>query len=157
MNKEEKLILHGLYYDRQMVGEEKSYTANQLKWLAHNSFYRGREWQGKDGELKSIEDEDEDYLASKNATSAASTRPITYLKDAGYISFTKDGSLFLIGVTVRGADLARELDTPCGRLNVWYKHHKDGLLGLLVTVVVSGLVSVVVSIVTTIMINKYLK
>jgi hypothetical protein len=149
MNKQEKLILHGLYYDRQYVDEKKPYTANEIKWLAGNFCYRGKEWRGKDGELKSIEDEDEDYLASKNATSAAATRELTYLKDGGYISFTKEGSSLLIGVTVKGADLARELDTRFGPLNIWYKNHKDGLLGLLVTVVVS--------IVTTIVTNKYLQ
>lgn len=86
---------------RQMIGEEMSYGANELKWLACNSFCRGRQWQGKDGELKSIEDEVEDYLASKNAMSAASTRPITYLKEGGYISFRKDGKSFHIALTVR--------------------------------------------------------
>lgn len=149
MNKKERLILHGLYCDRKLPNEEKCYTANEIKWLARNWFYyKGRKWRGKD-ELKAVEDKDEDYLASKNATSAASTRELTYLKDDGYISFTKEGSLLRIGVTVKGTDLARELDFPLfGPLNVWYKNHKDGLMGVILTILVA--------MVTTILTNKYL-
>jgi len=148
MNKEEARILHGLYYYREMIGEEMTYTANEIKWLAKNSICNGKSW-ASDGKLKSVEDKSEDYLASISATSAASARPLTYLKEAGYIFFRKDANVFRISVTGPGADLARQLHTPWGQLNVWYKKHKDGILWFFVTVSVS--------IVTTILTNKYTK
>lgn len=137
MNREEAKILHGLYYHREMIDEEMSYTAREIKWLAKHSYSEAKEWQGADGKLKSIEDKNEDHLASIGATSAAASRPLVYLKEAGYISFRKDKNFFIIAVTVGGADLARQLHTPWGQVNVWFKTHKDGILWFFVTVVVS--------------------
>ncbi len=125
-----------------------TYTANEMKWLAKNSICNGKNW-ASDGKLKWVEDKDEDYLASISATSAASARPLAYLQEAGFISFKKEANVFRISVTGAGADLARQLHTPWGQLNVWYKKHKDGILWFFVTVVVS--------IVTTILTNKYTK
>ena len=45
-------------------------------------------------------------------------------------------------------DVARELDVPLfGPVNVWYKNHKDGLMGVLLTILIEML--------TTILTNKY--
>lgn len=38
--------------------------------------------------------------------------------------------------------MARELDTRFGRISLWYKESKDGVPGLLITVLVSALTSV---------------
>lgn len=111
MNKEEERILHGLYYHREMIGEEMMFTASEINWLKNTSIPNGRKWKGEDGRLKSIEIPNEDYLASIGATSAAAKRPLAYLQEAGYITYKKDANYFRIAVTGTGADLARELDT----------------------------------------------
>lgn len=131
MNKEEERILHGLYYHREIVGEEMIYSASEINWLKNTSIRNGRKWKGEDGRLKSIEIPNEDYLASIGATSAAAKRPLAYLQEAGYITYKKDANYFRIAVTGTGADLAREFDTFWGRANLRYKRHKNGVLWFL--------------------------
>lgn len=143
MNKEESRILHGLYHHREIVGEELPYSAGEINWLANTPIPKGKLWLGEDGKLKSLETEAENYLASIGATSAAAGRPLAYLQAAGYITYKKDSNLFRIAVTGSGADLARELDSFWGRMNVLYKNNKDGLLWLIATVLVSLITTLV--------------
>ena len=137
MNKEEEQILHGLYYHREIIGEEFPFTAGEINWLVNTPIPKGRKWLGPDGKLKSMESKTDDYLASICATSAAAERPLAYLQASGYITYKKDGDVFRIAVTGSGADLARELNTFWGRANVRYKKYKDGILWFLATVLVS--------------------
>lgn len=136
MNTEEAKILHGLYFHRRMIGEEITYSAEELRWLSHVSFGRGRQWQGSNGKLNTLPAEHDNYLASLGATSADSQRPISYLAASGYITYSKSGG-FRIAVTAKGADMARELASWHGRLNLLYKKHKDGVLWFIATVLVS--------------------
>jgi hypothetical protein len=137
MNREEAQILHGLYYHREFVGEEFLVTAGEIYWLVNTPVPKGREWHGPDGKLKSMERTTDNYLTSIVATSAAVERPLAYLQASGYITYKNDGGSLRITVTRAGADLARELNTFWGRVNVLYKKHKDGVLWFLATVLVS--------------------
>ncbi|MEX2163110.1 MAG: hypothetical protein WD823_02550 [Sulfuricaulis sp.] len=137
MNKEEASILHGLYYYREIVEEEVLYSAAEINWLVHHPISKGKEWRGTDGKPQSVENETDNYLATIGATSAAAARPLAYLQASGSIRYRKDGGGFRIAVTGTGADLARELDTCFGRLNVFYKTHKDGVLWFVATVLLS--------------------
>jgi hypothetical protein len=42
-----------------------------------------------------------------------------------------------VTVTFSGADRAIRLHTRRGRMDLWYREHKDGILGLATTIVVS--------------------
>lgn len=137
MNTAEARLLHGLYYHREIVGEELPYTAAELNWLINIPIPKGKSWLGDDGKLKCLETEADNYLATVGATSSAAARPLAYLQESGYLSYKKDSSYFRIAVTGRGADVARELDTLLGRANLLYKKHKDGVLWLIATVLVS--------------------
>jgi len=137
MNKDEEKILHGIYYHREIVGEEVVYKASEINWLIRNELNNGKNWMGKDGKLQSVDNEHDDYLATIGATSAAAERPLAYLHEAGYIKYTRNSGYFRIAVTSKGADVARELDTFIGRANLLYKNNKDGLLWFLATVLVS--------------------
>lgn len=137
MNKEEEQVLHGLYYHREIIGEEVPFTAAEINWLVNTPIPKGREWLGPDGKLKSMESKTDDYLAIINTTSAAAVRPLSYLQASDYITYRKDSDILRIAVTGSGADLARELNTFWGRANVRYKKHKDGVLWFLATVLVS--------------------
>lgn len=141
-------ILHGIYFHREMVGEPICYSAPELNWLVHASFSQGRKWQ-KDGKLQTLNGPHDDYLAQIGAVSAAAERPIRYLLSSGYIRRTA-GPGFRISVTVKGADLARALDTRAGRLNFWYSRHK----GDVVQVLVAAAISVIVSVVTTVIAGR---
>ena len=137
MNKEEEKILHGLYFNREIVGEDVPYSPSEINWLIKSSIENGKKWRGKDGNLQSIYNESDNYLESIGATSAAAQRPLSYLQDAGYIIYKKDSNYFRIAVTGKGADIARELDTRMGRFNLIYKKNKDGILWFIATVLVS--------------------
>ena len=144
MNTAEAKILHGLYFHRRMVGEQVIYSASELNWLTKASFRQGRKWQGPDGKLNSLESKGDNYLAAISATSADSQRPIRYLEAAGYITYSNAGG-FRLSVTAKGADLARELDTSLGRLNILYKKHKDGVLWFVATILVSLITTLIAS------------
>lgn len=137
MKKEEAKILHGLYYARQVVGEEMIYISSEINWLAKTSISKGREWRNADRKLKSIEEKCEDWFKNICATDAAVLRPLSYLQASGYITFKEERNGFRITVTGTGADLARELDTFWGRANILYKNHKDGVIWFLAIVLVS--------------------
>lgn len=137
MNKIEAQILHGIYHHREMVGEDMPFTASEINWLINSCIPITKNWQDKNGKLKTLEEKNEDYLASIGATSAAAIRPLSYLQEAGYINYKKDHNYIRISVTGKGADVARELDTKLGRANLFYKNHKNGLLWFMATILVS--------------------
>ncbi|MCL5884074.1 MAG: hypothetical protein M1377_01775 [Deltaproteobacteria bacterium] len=153
MNKEEEKILHGLYYNREIVGEEVPYSPSEINWLIKSSLKKGREWRGNDGKLQSIYNENDNYLESIGATSAAAERPLTYLQEAGYIRYKKDSNYFRVAVTGKGADYARDLDTLTGRINIWYKNKKDGILWFIISVLVTIITAILVSLITNSMIK----
>ena len=62
MNKTEAKILHGLYFHREMIGEEMIYSAAEINWLANVSFGEANNWQNSEGHLQSLETENDDYL-----------------------------------------------------------------------------------------------
>ncbi len=121
------------------------FSAAELNWPAHQSFSQGMNWLDKNGKLKSLATESDDYLVSISATSAAASRPLAYLAAKGYITYEKEGSLFRIAITGEGADLARELNTFWGRADILYNRHKDGVLWFIATVLVSLITTLVAS------------
>jgi hypothetical protein len=141
MNTQESKILHGLYFHRQMIGEELIYKAGELNWLATHSFKEGRSWQRPDGTLNSLESNIEYLVGLSGAHTTDSLRPIRYLESKGYITF-KNSADFQLSVTLAGAEVARELGTPLGRVNVLYKNHKDGVVWLFATILVSAVTSI---------------
>jgi hypothetical protein len=142
MNTAEAKVLHGLYFHREMIDEEMGYSAAELKWLAEASFEDGRKWQGQDGKLRALDSKNENYLASLGATSADAQRPVRYLEAAGYITYSSTGG-FRISVTAKGADMARELDSRLGRLNILYRKNKDGVIWFIATILVSIITTLV--------------
>lgn len=147
MNTEEKRILHGLYFHRQMIGEGMLYSADELAWLTRTPIPQGRNWSSEDGKLKVLREQGDDWWQEYATVTAQALRPLQYLHEAGYIRLERnrhDGGL-RIAVTRQGADLARELDSRFGRFSLWYGEHKDGLLGLLITILVSALTAAITS------------
>ena len=143
MNKKEAQILHGLYYFREVVDEAFPVNTNEIFWLATVPLPQGRNWRGADGKRHQKEIEKNDWLASVAATSIAVERSLSFLQSAGYITFNKSGDDWRVAVTGMGAERARELDSCWGRMNVFYREHKDGLLWFLATVAVSSITSLI--------------
>ncbi|MDP1776178.1 MAG: hypothetical protein Q8K94_06125 [Moraxellaceae bacterium] len=146
MNKEEKQVLHGLYFYREMIGEEHSFTEGEIAWLIHTPLPRGRNWQDASGNLKTLSGKG-DWPEEYELAGIRVLRPLTYLNEAGYRVLERRpyaGDLH-IAVTRKGADYARALNSWYGRIGVWYVEHKDGIVGLLITILVSALTAIITS------------
>jgi len=140
---DEDRILHGLYYHRESIDEDLSVTGEQLLWLAMHPLRDGPAWS-KDGQPQhfdtSVLPED---LQSK-LMNAKLELPLRYLQYRRLIKFTPGGkATHTVAVTFAGADRAIRLHTRRGRMDLWYRDHKDGVLGLLTTVLVSFVTAVV--------------
>jgi len=111
MNSEEKRVLHGLYYYREMVGEQVPISSDEIVWLIRTKLPNTRNWRKQDGSLHGAEEKSENWLATSGATSGRAERPLVYLQQTGFIEYTKEHGAFRVSVTAKGADLARELNT----------------------------------------------
>jgi hypothetical protein len=150
MNREEKRILHGLYFYREMIGEEIPARGVELAWLATHSMSAGRNWRdpANNNNLHATDPNGGDYLAHRAAATAAGERALGYLEGGGYVTYTRQGEMFRVAVTAAGADRARKLDRVPGQLDVLYRDNKDGILSLLVVIVLSVITSLITSCLT---------
>jgi hypothetical protein len=140
---DEDRILHGLYYYRESIDEEVPVTDEQMLWLAMHPLQEGDAWN-KDGRLQSVDTSVfPDEIQSKLNT-AKLELPLRYLQYRRLIKYTRRDSVTLsVAVTFAGADRAIRLHTRRGRTDLWYREHKDGVLGLAMTVLVAFLTALV--------------
>jgi hypothetical protein len=140
---DEDRILHGLYYYRENIDEDVPVTAEQILWLAMHPLRDGEGWS-KEGEPQSVDTSVfPDDIQSKLST-AKLELPLRYLQYRRLIRYARraDGTI-LAAVTFAGADRAIRLHTRRGRMDLWYREHKDGILGVGMTVFVSLLTALI--------------
>ncbi len=135
--KDEDRILHGLHYFRESLEEEFTVTCEQILWLAAHSFADGAGWY-KDGELQSFDCSVVPAELRRKLLMSKFELPLRYLHYRRLIKLTQAGEdAACVALTFAGADRAMRLHTRVGRLEVWYQDHRDGFLGIVVTVAVS--------------------
>jgi hypothetical protein len=134
---DEDRILHGLYYHRESIDEDVLVSGEQVLWLAMHPLHEGEAWN-KEGQLQSVDTSAfSDDVQSKLVT-AKLELPLRYLQYRRLIKYTgRSDATLSIAVTFAGADRAIRLHTRRGRLDLWYREHKDGIVGLITTVLVS--------------------
>lgn len=139
MKRVELKVLHGLYFSRESVGDAPPFKATEVYWLANKSFKEGKDnWRAENGQLQTLEAEGDQALDRHTKTLAEVNKILAYLQSKGYITYQRNGpEFFNISVTGSGADIARDADTPWGRANICYKDHKTGILGLIITILIS--------------------
>ncbi|MBW8040913.1 MAG: hypothetical protein FVQ85_13035 [Planctomycetes bacterium] len=154
MTKIEKKILLGLYLSNQMVEQEVVYGTYELNWLIQNKLSEAKNWRDPNGGFKSVggkSDESGNYIAKQAAINSEVKKALSYLKGKNYIAYEKrDLFFFKVRITIDGCEIARELGTKLGYVNLLYKEHKDGIIWFLLTV----LTSIFVALVTTLLVNK---
>jgi hypothetical protein len=140
---DEDRILHGLYYHRENIDEEVQVTGDQVLWLAMHPLREGESWS-KEGHLQGVDTSAfPDEIRSKLIT-AKLELPLRYLQYRRLIKYTlRNDAALGIAVTFAGADRAIRLHTRRGRMDLWYREHKDGILGMVTTVVVSFVTAVI--------------
>ena len=141
--KDEDRILHGLYYYRESIDEEIAVTGDQLLWLAAHSCAEGNGWYAND-QLQSFDSAAVPIEIRDKLLASKLEMPLRYLQYRRLIKYTQpDAKFFQVAVTFAGADRAMRLHTRLGRMDVWYQEHKDGFVGIVVTVAVSMATAVV--------------
>jgi hypothetical protein len=146
---DEDRILHGLYYYRENIDEDVQVSGEQLLWLAMHPLREGEAWH-KDGKLQSLDASAFPEEVRAKLITAKLELPLRYLQYRRLITYARrsDG-MFYAAVTFAGADRAIRLHTRRGRMDLWYREHRDGVLGMSITVLISLITALLTVIVTT--------
>jgi hypothetical protein len=140
--KDEDRILHGLHYYRESIDDDFPVTGDQILWLASHSYAEAGSWL-KDGELQSVDSSVIPEQLRRKLLLSKFEVPMRYLHYRRLIKLTVAGADTVdVAVTFAGADRAMRLHTRTGRLEVWFQEHKDGFIGLVLTLAVSLATSV---------------
>jgi hypothetical protein len=140
---DEDRILHGLYYYRENIDEDIPVTGEQILWLAMHPLREGENWSA-DGRLRSIDTAAFPAEIQSKLAAAKLELPLRYLEYRRLIKYTKRKDAgFSVAVTFAGADRAIRLHTRRGRMDLWYREHRDGILGIAATVLVSFLTALI--------------
>jgi hypothetical protein len=150
---DEDRILHGLYYFRENIDEDVQVTSEQILWLAMHPLSEGEAWH-KDGKLQSLDASEFPQDVRSKLLTAKLELPLRYLQYRRLITYARrsDGMLYA-AVTFAGADRAIRLHTRRGRMDLWYREHRDGVLGVTITI----LISLITALVTVLIANKLLR
>jgi len=134
---DEDRILHGLYFYRESIDEEFPVSGEQLLWLAMHPFREAEAWE-RNGALQHVDIEEFPADIRVKLIAAKLELPLRYLQYRRLIKYVKNrDETFTASVTFAGADRAIRLHSARGRLDLWYREHKDGVLGLGLTVLIS--------------------
>ena len=134
---DEDRILHGLYYRREDIDREVTISGEQLLWLAMHPLRDGENWT-RDGEPQGFDSSMVPAEIQSKLETAKLELPLRYLQYRRLIWYTERGdATFRVAVSFAAADRAIRLHTRRGRMDLWYREHKDGILGLAVTIVVA--------------------
>jgi len=146
-------ILHGLYYYRENIDEDVQVTSEQLLWLAMHPLSEGDAWH-KDDKLQSLDASAFPADVRAKLLTAKLELPLRYLQYRRLITYARrsDGMLYA-AVTFAGADRAIRLHTRRGRMDLWYREHRDGVIGVTITI----LISLITALVTVLVVNKILR
>ena len=140
---DEDRILHGLYYYRENIDEDIPVTGGQILWLSMHPLREGEHWSA-DGRLQSIDTAAFPAEIQSKLVAAKLELPLRYLEYRRLIKYTKRGEAgFSVAVTFAGADRAIRLHTRRGRTDLWYREHRDGILGITTTVFVAFLTALI--------------
>ncbi|HEX3912387.1 MAG TPA: hypothetical protein VHW71_02670 [Steroidobacteraceae bacterium] len=147
---DEDRILHGLYYHRESIDEDVQVSSEQLLWLAMHPLREGEAWQ-KDGKLQSLDASVFPEEIRAKLLTAKLELPLRYLQYRRLITYARrsDG-MFYAAVTFAGADRAIRLHTRRGRMDLWYREHRDGIIGVTITV----LISMITALITVLIVNR---
>jgi hypothetical protein len=134
---DEDRILHGLYFHRERIDEDLQVSGEQILWLAMHTLREGEAWE-RDGQLQSVDTTEFPQAIRDKLIAAKLELPLRYLQYRRLIKFVKNrDATVTVSVSFAGADRAIRLHSKRGRADLWYREHKDGILGIGITVLIS--------------------
>jgi hypothetical protein len=113
----------------------------------------GEAWR-RDGELQSLDASTFPEDIRAKLLTVKIDLPLRYLQYRRLITFARrsDGTVYA-AVTFAGADRAIRLHTRRGRMDLWYREHRDGIFGMSITV----LISLITALITIVALSRLLK
>ena len=150
---DEDRVLHGLYYYRESIDEDVQLSGDEILWLAMHPLREGDAWHNN-GELQTVDATEFPVEIRAKLLTAKLELPLRYLQYRRLITYARrsDGMLYA-AVTFAGADRAIRLHTRRGRADLWYREHRDGIIGVSITV----LISVITALITVLVAGKILR
>jgi len=147
---DEDRILHGLYYYRESIDAEVTVTGEQILWLAMHPLREGDRW-GRDGRIQSLDTSAFPGEIRSKLLTAKLELPLRYLQYRRLVTYTgRIDTALSIAVTFAGADRAIRLHTRRGRVDLWYREHRDGIFGVTLTM----LIALVTALITVLVLNR---
>ena len=141
--RDEDRVLHGLHYYREIINEEFTVNSDQILWLAAHSYADGTHWY-LDDDFQSFDSTVVPLELRKKLLLSKFELPLRYLHYRRLIQLRRAGDETVsVAVTFAGADRAMRLHTRLGRMEVWYRERKDGLLGMAATILLSVVTTLV--------------
>lgn len=140
---DEDRILHGLYYYRENIDEDVQVSSEQLLWLAMHPLGEGAAWN-QEGKLQNMDASEFPAEIRAKLITAKLELPLRYLQYRRLITYARrsDGKLYA-AVTFAGADRAIRLHTRRGRMDLWYREHRDGIVGVTITILISSITALI--------------
>jgi hypothetical protein len=113
----------------------------------------GDAWH-KEGKLQSVDASEFPEEIRAKLITAKLELPLRYLQYRRLITYARrsDGMLYA-AVTFAGADRAIRLHTRRGRLDLWYREHRDGIAGVTITI----LIAFITALITVLVLDKILR
>jgi hypothetical protein len=144
-------ILLGLYRFRPVLDDDLPLDTGQLAWLLDNGV---KNWISSDGikryEYPAMEEKNEtSYLDRPLRDKARVIKALSILtakKQVSFVSPTGFNSTFRIKLLSDGLLRAEKLDSYFGKLELLYTDNKNGIIGLLLTAIISAIVSLLTTI-----------
>jgi hypothetical protein len=134
---DEDRILHGLYFLRETIDQDIRVSGEQILWLAMHPLREGLAWE-REGMIQALDTEEFPLEIRAKLIAAKLELPLRYLEYRRLIKLTRHRDATLsIAVSFAGADRAIRLHSRRGRMDLWYKEHKDGMVGLLLSAFVA--------------------
>jgi hypothetical protein len=111
---------------------------------------RGKRWQRKDGTTRRAGPKGDPRITAFAFVTATQMRPIRYLIAKGFVTdeSAPSSAMLSLSVTSDGADLVRRLGSIHGRIDLRYPESKDGLFGLLITIIVAAVTAMITTFIT---------
>ena len=123
-------------------------------WGMATASYQVEGAWNEDGKLQSLDPSEFPEEIRGKLLTAKLELPLRYLQYRRLITYARrsDGMLYA-AVTFAGADRAIRLHTRRGRMDLWYREHRDGIAGVSITIVISFITALI----TILVINKILR
>lgn len=153
MKKSDQILL-GIYQHWPRLDADISFEAAELAWIIYHGVDGWRiENRWKKIEYSAVKSPEETtYLDKPLRDRGLVAKELTILQANDCLEFTRPSGFdmrFKIKLQPNGLLRAESLSSTSGRVELWYSEHKNGILGLIVTIAVAAITAWITSIFTS--------